>query len=281
MNRDFTIRLYEFEMTPPPGAWSKIESVLDEDGDSFLIGEKLSNIELTPPAAVWPAIASALDSDQPVKETPVRKLQPYYRYAAAAAILFAVIFTATLLFNNKQAVADSAQTNPVEPSTPGKNLVDPTVTEQQTDITSKPVEEENLDIDKRVYASASSDRKYIAQRNAAANGGVSFASYSPAEIETNFDLQHFEEIASNVAINTSSVDPEKAKRVNTYAYAVRPDGQVVRISRKLADMLGCIYSADCSQQVAHWHNKMAKANHSPSQENFMDILTLIKSLQEN
>lgn len=64
-----------------------------------------------------------------------------------------------------------------------------------------------------------------------------------------------------------------------------PDGQFIRMSKKLGDLLCCVsgeeQDPDCIDQMKRWRQKIAISNLTPSPGNFMDILNLVKSLQEN
>jgi hypothetical protein len=68
---------------------------------------------------------------------------------------------------------------------------------------------------------------------------------------------------------------------------VNPDGYLIRISKKLAETLGCSYtngSSDennrCQDQIRKWRDKIAQSPATSSPDNFMDILNVIKSVQE-
>jgi hypothetical protein len=72
-----------------------------------------------------------------------------------------------------------------------------------------------------------------------------------------------------------------------YLMFVNPDGYLIRISKKLAETLGCIYTNGnsdeynrCQDQIKKWRDKIAQSPATSSPDNFMDILNVIKTVQE-
>ena len=72
-----------------------------------------------------------------------------------------------------------------------------------------------------------------------------------------------------------------------YIMFVNPDGYLIRISKKLAETLGCVYTNGnseqydrCQDQIRKWRDKIAQSPATSSPDNFMDILNVIKSVQE-
>jgi hypothetical protein len=61
-----------------------------------------------------------------------------------------------------------------------------------------------------------------------------------------------------------------------------PNG-IVRVSKKLGDIVCCVTGEaedeDCKDQLKKWQQKMATTTVAPG--NFMDILTLVSSLNDN
>jgi hypothetical protein len=59
----------------------------------------------------------------------------------------------------------------------------------------------------------------------------------------------------------------------------------VRISKKLSDLFCCVSGEEqdenCTNQLKQWREKIAASPFNPSPDNFMDILDLINSLQDN
>jgi hypothetical protein len=63
-----------------------------------------------------------------------------------------------------------------------------------------------------------------------------------------------------------------------------PNGQIIRISKKLGDLVCCVSGEDqdqeCQDQLKKWRQKIANAPVAPSPGNFMDILSLLQSIKE-
>jgi hypothetical protein len=72
-----------------------------------------------------------------------------------------------------------------------------------------------------------------------------------------------------------------------YLNFMNPDGSLVRISKKLADAVGCYYNngtsdeyKQCQEQMKRWRDKITQSSSAPSTDNFMDVLDIIKSVQD-
>jgi hypothetical protein len=65
---------------------------------------------------------------------------------------------------------------------------------------------------------------------------------------------------------------------------MNPNGYLVRISKKLAEALKCYLPAvntpesQCDEQIKKWRDKIAQS--SSSSDNFMDVLDIIKTVQD-
>jgi hypothetical protein len=61
-----------------------------------------------------------------------------------------------------------------------------------------------------------------------------------------------------------------------------PDGRLVRMSKKLGDLVCCVsgdeVDENCENQLDKWRRKIANA---PSAGNFMDIMNLVSTLKDN
>ena len=64
-----------------------------------------------------------------------------------------------------------------------------------------------------------------------------------------------------------------------------PDGNIIRMSKKLCDLVCCVSGQEqdegCKSQLKIWQEKMASSSVAPSPGNFMDILNLVSTLQDN
>ena len=70
-----------------------------------------------------------------------------------------------------------------------------------------------------------------------------------------------------------------------YIMLMTPDGNIIRMSKKLSTLVCCVsgeeQDADCKDQLQRWREKIACAPGTHSPGNFMDILSLVSSLQDN
>ena len=96
----FPSRLYNSTETPPLTAWTAISSALDEMHLRHQYPDTLYNLETAPPPAAWDKIKSALDQEATPAVSPVRRIIPFIRYAAAAAILAIVAFGAVRIMSS-------------------------------------------------------------------------------------------------------------------------------------------------------------------------------------
>ncbi|RYY39433.1 MAG: hypothetical protein EOO08_10410 [Chitinophagaceae bacterium] len=130
MKETWQERLKRFEAAPPASVWNRVENALEQDPAS--VAERLQAWEAAPPAGLWNRIEQQLDATAaPVEEVPVvalpRRRRTFFAYAAAAAVLGAVLIGSALLLNRKpedvsiahtaQPVAPPQQSNPGSPDT--------------------------------------------------------------------------------------------------------------------------------------------------------------------
>ncbi len=69
-----------------------------------------------------------------------------------------------------------------------------------------------------------------------------------------------------------------------YVMLMTPNG-IVRMSKKLGNLVCCVsgqeQDEDCKDQLKKWQEKIACSPVAPSPGNFMDILSLVSSLNNN
>ena len=55
-----------------------------------------------------------------------------------------------------------------------------------------------------------------------------------------------------------------------------PDGNIVRMSKKLGNMADCIAGEDnsCNEQISEWQKEMASSTSITAPDNFLDILDM-------
>jgi hypothetical protein len=132
MSNNIQHKMLDFEVTPPPSAWSNIANALDDAALYNTISQKLQTATIAPPASAWHAISSALAVDeltpvltsklknaeavplllpglycsfakqhQRIRYYAKRVLSPLLKYAAAAVVSGLMIFGGYSLLKNK------------------------------------------------------------------------------------------------------------------------------------------------------------------------------------
>jgi len=271
INAEFPEKLYDIEVTPPLNAWSKIEKGLEE-GSKEQYAAKLYNIEVTPPPGIWNKISTLLNEEKGSSKTHSKgKIIPFVRYAAAACIIGLLAFAAFRLLNQKTGKGPVA----VKEVLPTKDSV-----LNQTPQLVMPLDN-NLPKEPALARVETKSRRknlpepatYMTQVAATfpkAPGSRSVSDFRQASLTG--------DIPGNCS-QISDADP--------YLMFMNPDGYLIRISKKLAETLGCVYTDGnsdqynrCQDQIRKWRDKIAQSPATSSPDNFMDILNVIKSVQE-
>lgn len=294
LSHGFPSTLYNAEATPPAATWQHIAAALDgEQNENYQFASTLYNMEAMPPAATWKNIAAALD------EEPRRRkvIALFIRYAAAAVLVGAVAFAAFRLIGNN----GNGKTKTVDPVANTGNGTKPSVPatddqhkngepSKENNTTDQPVETDQtrddlaLENSKRTMASLSmSDKSKIAHQTSqyvAADAPVSTISAVEylAPQNTYRDIE-CSEVSTPGFFAGYSPTMDMASR---YIMFKTPDGRLVRMSKKLGDLVCCVsgdeVDENCENQLDKWRRKIANA---PSAGNFMDIMNLVSTLKDN
>ena len=78
--------------------------------------------------------------------------------------------------------------------------------------------------------------------------------------------------------------PVEVDLTNRYIVLMTPDGNIIRMSKKLRNLVCCVsgeeVDKDCVDQMKKWREKIANpaATHTPG--NFLDLLHMLNSLQD-
>lgn len=250
-------RLYNIEQVPPQKVWDKIAAALDESHIDDKFPSRLYEAEAPPPPATWDRIAASMDEVSDAKI--IRKKFPLFRYAAAAIITGIIIFGALKWVKNNNETGTSHDVAVVtKPATASKEdnaaKTEPSpanvATQKEEDMVSR---EENKPVDKAPHV-----RKALVKKIVKTPGN-------------DFDTEPV------FAYN----EPAAADLANRYVMLMTPNG-IVRMSKKLGGLVCCVsgqeQDEDCKDQLKKWQEKIACAPVAPSPGNFMDILTLVSSL---
>lgn len=269
----FPSRLRNFETIPPPEAWSKIAAVLY--GSSFIhnYATRLAALEVTPPPSAWNKIQASLDNE--VVEEPVsKKVIPWFRYAAAAALIGLIAWGGSRILNSNNTAPQQ-----VAEKTPVNNPVNtPVITETVTsnDLPATPETTSEEADEARNNAALEASKKTFARLDIPRSSKIKNAAafYFAPETET----------GTTRGLDLEAQEMEKININNRYIVFMTPEGNIIRMSKKLSDLVCCvsgeIEEQDCVDQMKKWREKIAYtfAGHSPG--NFLEVLNLVCSLEE-
>lgn len=252
-------KLYNYEQTPPVKAWDRIAAALDESHLSSEFPSKLYNSEVTPPVAVWDKIADSLDAeDQPKVIHMAKRGFSFFRYAAAAAVIGLITFGVIKWTGSKGISPTEGMATTQEHQSPDKQSSLPV----ENSATDNSTERENTVPDENISHSTASQIKTMKAR----------------KIKSNYITE--DNIAPTSAIYAyNEHTPNLADR---YVMLMTSNG-IVRMSKKLGNIVCCVageeQDEECKDQIKKWQEKLASSPVAPG--NFMDILSLLSSLNEN
>lgn len=302
MNSGFQNRMYDYQVAPPPEVWNKIAVELDDSAlankfpatlqnmevmpasnvwknialaldESLLVDDysaKLSGIAIPPPPTTWSKITNSLDAEGMTAVPERRRIAPFIRYAVAAAIIGLIAWGGFYLFNNKSGDTPIVKEEPVISTTPEITKVTPVENTDIIDINTSMEEVRNdaaLEASKKVYARLD-------------------VTVAKSKIKNAADFYFAPEIDEPNTRGLGNWQPPVPKEdlSNRYFTLMTPEGNIIRISKKLRDIVGCVAGAEkdqeCIDQLKIWRQKMANPSSAQSSANFMEILNLANSMQD-
>lgn len=283
MSNPLQNKMYDFEVKPPQDLWDKIVSELNEKDEAYEFSSKLYNHEAIPPSAAWQQIKDTLEKNS---EAPNSKRKPVFylfRYAAAIVIVALMVFGGIRFFKNNSSKEEFAvnknrilKKDSMTPSAPESTTATPL---NVTSTTNEKSDDEALEESKRTVAS---NEFYIRKRlKIARDSYLSAPAHYIENISNPVPELHFSDIIQpSFAIQSSTEDLS-----DRYIMLKSPDGNFFRMSKKLADLICCITGEDqdagCKNQLQQWREKIASSSLAPAPGNFLDILSLITSLQND
>ncbi len=275
LSQQFSYRLHTIEIIPPTRVWQSITASLDEPLLENDFAERLTNIHITPPSAVWNKITNSLDAEN---ETPLfkqRKISPLLKYAAAAVITGFLAWGGVQLLNKKSEINDNSKQAIIQSDIVTETAaIIPTLDENIAlkDITASLEEARNdaaLEASKKTFARLDNTTTSSKIKNAADFYFVS-DNFEPTDTR-GFNIDR---------IATPSVDI-----TNRYIMLMTPDGNIIRMSKKLRELVCCVsgedQDKDCINQMKKWREKISNPSSDHSSSNFIDVLSILKSTQEN
>jgi hypothetical protein len=301
----FKKKLQAVQSNPPANTWQNIESILDNENAENAVAEKLMNISVAPPAGLWNSIDTQLADEefnkkfaglsdlevappainwssiaqkieQPATVIPLnRRNRKVVRYAMAAAIIGLLVWGGISLFPGKNitageniANAETPKDNPIS-NAPVQN--DNPVTPPNNTPSTTPLVKN--DIEKNV---AQNSKQQSKQSNNLPAPVLSFASSTTASESSHTGS---EEIVADINALQKNKTPDGAmtatssQEATRYLVYLNDDGEMMKVSKKLADMK-CIYNKNgevsqdalasinrqlCDDMVKAWQDKLSKA----------------------
>ncbi len=254
-------KLYNYEQAPPAKAWDKIAAALNESHLSDEFPSKLYDSEVTPPAAAWDKITASLDKEEGPKVVRMEKRGFAFMRYAAAVLVIGLITLGIVKWtgSNKGTSATEGLATTQEHQSTDKQTEIPT----ENSIADNNPERENTVPDENISHSSTAQVKTIKPRKARDN-------YSDAYIAPTHAIYAYNEHTPNLA--------------DRYVMLMTSNG-IVRMSKKLGNIVCCVAGEeedkDCKDQIKKWQEKLASSPVAPAPGNFMDILDLVNSLNEN
>jgi hypothetical protein len=268
-NPKLTLRLYNAEIIPPASSWNNIEAALNSDVIEEY-GHKLFGLEVAPPANAWEKISSSLEEEETLPRiSRGGRVIPIFKYAAAICMIALIGFGIKWLGAGKKTTGP-VTTKITPPTTPAKT-VQPVIkkdsTEQVALTVSNNLPKRNISYARNIIPQVK-NREYMTQ----------LASLDPQQKDVSSET-NLHEISQTKIPGSEPMISSSAER---YLTLTGPDGYLIRISRKLAETLGCLYNnpasteyKQCIDQIRKWREKVAQSPVSPSP------LDLIRSIEEN
>ena len=271
-------KLTNYEVVPPPGVWDKVAAALDESSIENEFPSRLYNLQVSPPANAWTTISSTLHDDDTAnlpaetKVIPLKRRTPaFIRYAVAAVLIGAVAvgiikFTTASPGIKQEELAETANSNKAEKKTI------PVVTPQKND--GNEVKNNDLPVIEKTGAPYTRTEQ-IAKINLRKNNARTAVQASYASDES------FNDQYTNPIYAYDNIAPNIADR---YIMLMTPEGNFIRMSKKLSNLVCCVsgeeQDEDCKSQLKKWQEKIADSPFATSPGNFLDILSLVGSLDE-
>ncbi|NOT50763.1 MAG: hypothetical protein HOP10_05760 [Chitinophagaceae bacterium] len=260
-------KLIGYEVTPLPGVWDKIAAELDESELHHVFPSTIYQAEVAAPPGVWNKIEAGLASESEVFFPKQRTITPWLRYAAAAVLIGFVAWGGVQVLNNKKENASIASSETAQPQ--NSNSGTSAAIEEQPDVNSDRADEARddaaLEASKKTYARLDVPVNAYKLKNIAS--AYHFAS----------DLDMTEPDNYVTGRNPDDLN-------NRYIVMMTPDGHFVRMAKKLSNMICCVsgeeQDKECVDQMSRWKEKMACSPTGHSTGSFLDILSLIKSLED-
>jgi len=264
--------LYQLAIQPPSHNWSVIRERLDEADAPATAGEKLAAMAVLPPANTWMQIEAALDN---TKEKPRRAILPWWKYAAAAAIITALTWGALQITSRPDKQGLAMQDETARPTTiPVDNSATNTVATDAAAGTETgfavPISTDDLALEESKRTVASLGDNIQTKIRAASDF------YFPEPT-----APHAGTVADE---DNPQYQPDLSSNPSRYILLLTPEGNIIRMSKKLSNMICCVSGEEvdqaCKDQIDRLREKLACTPGMHATGNFIDIVSMASSLSE-
>ena len=267
----FPSTLHNIQVTPPAHIWQGIAITLDEPAFVHDYSAKLGAIEVVPPAAAWNKIKTSLDAEHEAAIPEHRRFAPFLKYAAAAVVIGFLAWGGISFFDNKKSSDNTlAKSQTTVPTNNTAIFTDENIA--VTDVAASMEEARNdaaLEASKKTFAKLDATVTRSKIKNAA-NFFFGADEYEPAGTR-GLDFEPEE---------TPSMDVS-----NRYVMLMTPDGNIIRMSKKLKELVCCVsgelQDKDCVDQMKKWRDILGNPSINHSSSSFIDILSLMDCMQDN
>lgn len=269
--------LFHSAVTPPAHNWQTIANALDEPVLVLDYSNKLGNMEVAPPALAWNKIKSALDT-----ESGHTRVIPFIRYAAAAVIVGLLAWGGISLFSGAKEtrLAGSGNVISTEPaSQPGNQQFSTADSDIAIADMNAALEEarndEALEESKKTIAKLDTRATQKKVKNAA-NYYFIADDFDFTIPGTSRGIPEYSEPGESTTTPVSLAD--------RYIVLMTPDGNIIRMSKKLSNLVCCVSGEDtdkdCIDQLKKWREKMASPASMNSSSDFLGFLHMLSSMQD-
>lgn len=261
-------KMHHYEVPPPAGVWDRVAAALDEaeQGSNFVAA--LQQMEVSPPSTSWSNIEGALEAEEttiPAVRPVYRRLPQIVRYAAAAVVLLLATYGVIRLGSDAEeagpviissAPAAPADSHSTRTATPGDAAAANPAPAMEVPAQATPVNQESS--------------AHFA-RNARSNPATGAETISASQLTRATAIYTYNDHVPKIA--------------DRYITLLTPDGSFIRMAKKWGNLLCCVageeQDADCKNQLKAWQDKLAESSILAAPGNFMDIVTLVNSLNDD
>ena len=276
MNSTLQNKILNYEVDPPAGAWKKIEEALDESELAQEFPSMLYGAEVIPPVSVWKKIVASLDAGLEETIPDRRRIFPLYKYAAAAVVIGFLAWGGIRLLNNgsgnkemvKQEVTMPENDKQAPMINPGNSIPVENISSAENNVSTE---------EARNDAALEASKKTFAKLDLPVKSRIK-------EIASGFSFASSPETANMRGIMTpNEINPGNSS--GRYFTLMTPEGNIIRMSKKLTDMVCCVSGEDendaCKDQIKKWREMIICSPACHSTGSFMDMLDMVEALQDN